>query len=69
MEEEADAEHSLNSIYRQLVKNFTWDLNAIDNTNLETLVDFLFFNPSEDPNVRVIDGREYHRAKSAPSWL
>jgi len=57
------------SIYRQLVRKFTWNLNDIDNTNLETLVDFLFFNPEEDPNVRVIDGKEYHRAQSAPSWL
>lgn len=68
LEEEIDAEHSLLSVYRQLIKSFGWSLKDIDETNLETLVDFLFFNIN-DPNIKIIDGKEYHRAKSAPSWL
>lgn len=67
-EEEIDAEHSLMSIYRQLVKKFGWNLNDIDNTTLETLVDFLFFT-NNDPNIRIINGKEYHRATKAPLWL
>lgn len=57
------------SIYRKLVENYNWSLNNIDDTNLETLVDFLMFKPEKDPNVRVINGKEYHRAKTCPRWL
>ena len=67
-DEEVDAEHSLLSIYKQLVNNFSWSLSSIDDTNLETLVDFLFFT-TNDPNIKVIDGKEYHRINKAPSWL
>jgi hypothetical protein len=66
--EEVDAEHSLMSVYRHLVKTFNWNLKDIDETNLETLVDFLFFT-TNDPNVKIINGKEYHRVKKAPTWL
>jgi len=65
---EVDAERSLLSVYKQLVEKFNWSLDSIDNTNLETLVDFLFFT-TNDPNIRIINGKEYHRATKAPSWL
>jgi hypothetical protein len=57
------------SIYRQLVKNTGWNLKDIDDTNLETLVDFLFFSTKGDPNIKIINGKEYKRANKAPSWL
>lgn len=57
------------SIYRELVKKFAWTLKDIDETNLETLVDFLFFNSKADPNIRVINGKEYRRTAKAPAWL
>jgi hypothetical protein len=56
------------SVYRELVKKMGWSLKDIDDTDLETLVDFLFFTKT-DPNLRVINGKEYHRANKAPSWL
>lgn len=66
--ENIDAEHSLMSVYKKLVENYGWSLNQIDETDIETLVEFIFFNRN-DPDIRVINGKEYHRAKGAPSWL
>lgn len=59
---------SLMGIYKKLVEAFGWSLNNIDDTDFETLVDFLFFNTS-NPNVKIINGKEYHRVKGVPSWL
>lgn len=56
-------------LYRELVKVFKWSLKDIDETNLETLVDFIMFKPSKNSNIRVIKGKTYQRAASAPSWL
>jgi hypothetical protein len=57
------------TIYMRLVKNLGWNLKDIDETNLETLIDYLFYNSKPDPNIRVINGKEYHRATKPPSWL
>nr|DAY89110.1 MAG TPA: hypothetical protein [Caudoviricetes sp.] len=53
-------------LYRDIAKRFTWSLKEIDETNLETLFDFLTY---EDPNVRVVNGKEYRRAQGVPKWL
>lgn len=44
------------------------NLHDLDETNMETLLDYLFFKP-KNPNVKVIDGKTYVRASSPPSWL
>jgi hypothetical protein len=33
------------------------------------LLAFIQFSPEDDPDVRIINGKEYHRAKQAPDWL
>jgi hypothetical protein len=68
---EVDIEYSLNSLYKKCVKEFQWSLKDIDDTNLETLLDFLLFENKPDPNTRVIGGKVYRRATpgTAPSWL
>lgn len=66
---EIDIEDVLMSVYKSCVKQYGWSLKAIDETNLETLMDFLFFKESADPNTRTINGKEYKRATKAPSWL
>jgi hypothetical protein len=67
-ESEPDNYTDFMMLYRELVKAYNWNLKDIDETNLETLTDFLFFNLN-DPNIRIIDGKEYHRAKGVPNWL
>ncbi|APM39395.1 hypothetical protein [Clostridium kluyveri] len=68
-ESEPDNDYDgLMSIYKKLVDTFNWCLNNIDDTDFETLVDFLFFN-TNNPNVKIINGKEYRRAKGVPSWL
>ncbi|WP_375104946.1 hypothetical protein [Paenibacillus sp. RS8] len=46
-----------------------WTLHAIDETDFYNLLSFLNFKPSDDPNTRVINGKTYRRASSAPSWI
>lgn len=56
-------------LYFLCVTKLNWSLRDIDETNLETLMDFIFFNKS-DPDIRIINGKEYRRVKNgAPSWL
>jgi hypothetical protein len=59
----------LNSLYKELVKSFKWSLKDIDDTNLETLIDFVYNMTQGDPNTRVINGKEYRRAAQTPSWI
>lgn len=53
-------------IYTKLVKAHDWSLGDVDETNLETLFDFLTYN---DPNVRIKNGKVYRRAQGIPKWL
>lgn len=66
-----DIELVLNDLYKRLVKEHGWNLNDIDETNIETLFDFLFMEKYQDKNVAVIHGKEYMRAApgKAPEWL
>jgi len=61
----------INDLYRRLVKDYGWSLRDIDDTNLETLFDFLLMEGPKDPNTMVIGGKEYKRVApgEAPSWL
>ena len=61
----------MNDLYRRLVKDFGWTLKDIDETNLETLFDFLLMQESPDNSTRVIRGKEYKRAEPGkpPAWL
>jgi len=43
-------------------------LKDIDDTDLELLVDFIFYQ-NNDPNVRTIGGKQYKRAQGVPNWL
>lgn len=63
-----DAETALMHIYCWCAKVFRWDLRSIDETNFETLIDFLTFDEN-DPNERTINGRTYRRAQGVPQWL
>jgi hypothetical protein len=53
-------------MYAMLVQRLGWSLNQIDETDFETLMDFLFYH---DPDVRAINGRQYRRARGVPTWL
>lgn len=46
-----------------------WSLFEIDETDIANLLAFIQFDPEDDPNVRVINGREYRRAGEVPDWL
>ena len=55
-------------LYRKLVSTYNWSLKEIDDTDIETLMDFIFYKEN-NPNVRIINGKEYRRAKETPNWL
>jgi hypothetical protein len=62
-------EHVILSLYGLCVKGYGWSINEIDETDFDTLLDFLYFKEDTDPNVRVIGGQVYKRAEKAPDWL
>ncbi|MDP4095475.1 hypothetical protein OIN60_01540 [Paenibacillus sp. P96] len=53
----------------RVVRELRWSLYDIDETDINNLMAFIHFKPSDDPNVRVINGKTYHRATKPPSWL
>lgn len=57
------------NLKRTLSKKLGWSLYEIDESDICNLLAFIQFSPEDDPNVRVINGKEYHRAKDTPSWL
>lgn len=63
---DADPEESIISMYRTCVSRFGWDLAAIDNTNFETLIDFICWR---DPDTQMIAGKVYKRTTKPPAWL
>jgi hypothetical protein len=56
----------MDQLYHTLAHKLGWPLRQIDETDFETLMDFLFY---KDPNTRVINGRTYNRAAGVPNWL
>ena len=68
-EEEIDAAYSLMQVYKSCVDKYGWSLKEIDETDLDTLFEFLVMKDKPDPNVRVIDGKNYLRASKVPDWL
>jgi hypothetical protein len=57
------------SLYHTCGQKLSLSPRDIDETNLETLFDYLFFKTKPDTNTRVINGKTYKRATKAPSWL
>lgn len=68
-DEDIDIESTLMFLYKKCAKEWGWVPKDIDETNLETLMDFLFFKELADPNTRIINGKTYKRATKPPSWL
>lgn len=68
-DEDVDIEDSFLSLYKKCCEDYGWTPREIDDTNLETLMDFLFYKSKPDPNTRMIEGKVYHRATKPPSWL
>ena len=56
-------------LYTRCVRAFGWSLRELDETDFETLIEFLWHEEPEDPNTRVIGGKTYRRAQGAPTWL
>jgi len=54
---------------KTISKKLGWSLFEIDESDFCNLLAFMQFSPDDDPDVRIINGKEYHRAKKAPSWL
>ncbi|AKL96621.1 hypothetical protein CACET_c31770 [Clostridium aceticum] len=57
------------NLKRTIAKNLKWSLFDIDETDICNLLAFIQFKPEDDPNVRVIHGKEYRRVKEVPDWL
>ena len=60
---------TLLNLKRTIAKKWGWSLHAIDETDIDNLLSFIQFKLEDDPDVRIINGKEYRRAKQAPSWL
>jgi hypothetical protein len=60
--------NTLLSLKKILVKKLEWSLYEIDETDFCNLLAFIQFQ-KEDPNIRIINGKEYKRATKPPSWL
>lgn len=56
-------------LYKKCVQVFGWSLLTLDSTDFDTLIDFIWLADKPDPDVRVIGGKTYTRAKTAPKWL
>lgn len=60
---------TLLNLKRSIVKKWGWSLYDIDETDIDNLLSFIQFKPEDDPDVKIINGKEYRRAKQVPSWL
>ena len=56
-------------LYKMCVNNLHWSLRDLDETEFDTLIQFLFCEEEKDDNTRTIGGKTYKRASAAPSWL
>jgi hypothetical protein len=62
--------NTLLNLKRTISKKLEWSLFEIDECDICNLLAFIQFSPEEDdPDVKIINGKEYHRAKSVPDWL
>lgn len=68
-DEKIDIVQVFASLYKKCAKSWGWSPNMIDETYLDTLMEFMFYKESDDPNTRVIKGKVYKRSEKAPSWL
>ncbi len=57
---------AFDKLYHTLATNLRWPVSQIDNADFESLMSFVFYR---DPDVRIIGGREYRRARGVPTWL
>jgi hypothetical protein len=56
---------AMKKLYSTIVEKLSWPLKQIDETDFDTLMEFLFY---KDPDVRYIKGKKYVRT-SDPKWL
>lgn len=61
--------HTILNLKRTIVNKLGWSLHEIDETDISNLLAFIQFRPEDDPDVKIIRGKEYRRAKSVPKWL
>lgn len=69
-DEEIDIEEVFFILYKVCVENFNMSLFEVDNTNFETLIEYIF-HEKKNKNVKIINGKMYVRAEKGkvPSWL
>lgn len=60
------AAEAMDKLYHTLATKLRWPIAQIDAADFESLLRFVFYR---DPDVRIINGREYHRARGVPQWL
>lgn len=60
------ASGAMDKLYHTLATKLRWPIAQIDAADFESLLRFVFY---EDPDVRVINGQEYRRARGVPTWL
>jgi len=65
----ASYRYTILNLKKTISKKLGWSLFEIDESDFCNLLAFMQFSPDDDPDVRIINGKEYHRAKKAPSWL
>lgn len=63
---EQTAAQSMQKLYHTLAAKLQWPVSQIDAADFESLMSFVFYR---DPDVRIINGREYRRARGVPAWL
>lgn len=57
------------NLKRTISRKLKWSLYEIDETDICNLLAFIQFKIDDDPNVKVINGKAYHRATGIPDWL
>ena len=60
------ASAAMDKLYHTLAIQLHWPVAQIDAADFESLLRFVFYR---DPDVRIINGREYRRAVGVPNWL
>lgn len=60
------ATEAMDKLYHTLATALRWPIYQIDAADFESLLRFVFYR---DPDVRIINGREYRRAVGVPTWL
>jgi len=57
------------NLKRTISKKLGWSLFEIDETDISNLLNFINFSVEDDPDIKIMNGKEYRRAKSTPDWL